>query len=711
MGLSCAGREASGSTSLTAGCPRYDMRQTHSLLALVDGLRYGHYEMKRVVTFLGAGLVAGALAAAGTGSCEFTLQREGGAWPALAGAATIWPAGVPPEQARLEVVTAAGTVGCRAVWARSGEPMTILFDTSSGAASYTVRVSRACVPTPDWTPGAGLLLETRSRAEGPVDTLAQLQNLWLQASNTFGRSMVANIYDGLHRHGRPGNFLSRYSGWFQAPKDGRYEFAIVADNASFLLIDSRPVAEWPGWHGVEGGRRGQHGGAIELTAGLHQLEFWNVQNAPGFSISLAWQLPGETRLTVMPAAAFVPVASFRVAGVQNEPLPAALAWEVVQHAQAGEEILIGLRFRALTSGDGVGCLWRFDDGTEHAGAEYVHVFSREGLRHVELVLRRQGEVIGVLPQEVSVHPNWLQLAEFPEQAYDSLRDGARQEALSRMAPADLAGFVRMAQKVEDWTFLRELAEVVYNRRAVFTNALASTLHTLGFYYQRPGVMQYERAATAWRAVLADPSAEAGLRAATAVQLAGLLLRSGTEVAEAQRLLVESAPNEQLSWADRRLKTIFRADALVLQGQREAALACYRQAGTAVAGNDTDYEVRRRGRIENARDYLRRKEWDAAEKVVRGLEWEWPWERLELETGMLLAEVHRGRGEYLLALGICRRLLAAAPADVRRSDLLLVAAQVCHDLKRDNDCQALLAQLRKEHPYSEAAALAKDRFPR
>jgi Tfp pilus assembly protein PilF len=223
-------------------------------------------------------------------------------------------------------------------------------------------------------------------------------------------------------------------------------------------------------------------------------------------------------------------------------------------------------------------------------------------------------------------------------------------------------------------------------------------------------MQYDRVPVAWRAVLADPAAAAELRARTAVHLAGFLVHSGTDVPGGRHLLEEQAPDERLSAVDRRLKTIFRADALVLQGQREAAVDCYCQAGNAVANNDTDYEVRRRGRIENARDYLRRKEYDAAEEVVRGLEWERPLERLELETGMLMAEVHRGRGEQLLALGVCRRLLAAAPAGPRRSDLLLVTAQLCRELKRDSDCRALLAQLWKDHPYSEAAALAKDRFP-
>jgi hypothetical protein len=658
-------------------------------------------------------IVAGALAFAGSASagiCEFTVRHEAGAWPAAAGAVTVWPVGVTPEQARMEVVSAAGTVGSRVLWGRSGDPMTIVFDTSSGAETYTVRIGNTgASPTPDWTPRAGLVLETRSRADGPVDKLTQLQNLWQHATNTFGRSLVPNIYDGAHRHGRAVDFLSRYSGWFQAPKDGRYEFAIVADNASFLLIDNRPVAAWPGWHDVEGSRHGQHNGAIEIKRGAHQIEFWNAQNAAGFAISVAWQPPGAAHFAVMPPEAFAPVATFRVTAVQGDTR-AAMSWDVLNHAQAGENILVGMRFRALTPEEGVNYLWRFDDGTEHHGAECAHVFSREGMRRVELTLRRQGQVVGTVQQTVSVHPNWLQLAEFSEHIYNDLRDRTLKESLNSMAPADLAGFVRMAEKVEDWTFLEGLAEAVYSRRTAFTGELASTLHSLGFYYQRPGVMQYDRVQTVWRAVLADPTAGAELRARTAVHLAGFLVHSGMDVAGGQRLLEENAPDESLSWIDRRLKTIFRADALVLLGQREAAVACYRQAGNVVANNDTDYEVRRRSRIENARDYLRRKEWDAAEQVVRGLEWEWPMERMELETGMLMAEVHRGRGELLMALGVCRRLLAAAPAAPRRSDLLLLTAQICRDLKRDGDCKALLAQLWKDHPYSEAAALAKDRFP-
>ena len=661
-----------------------------------------------------AALAAGVLlfsAPASAGLREYTVKREGGAWPTAAGVATVWPVGVAPEQAKMEVTCASGTVGSRVVWARTGDPMTIVFDTSGGAETYLIRISNTGVsPTPDWTPRAGLVLETRSRAEGPVDRLAQLQNLWQHATNTFGRTLVPQIYDGTHRLGRPVDFLSRYSGWFQAPKDGRYEFAIVADNASFLQIDSRPVAEWPGWHGVEGARHGQHSGAIELKRGVHQIEFWNAQTIPGFAISVAWQLPGESRFAILPAEAFLPVAAFRVAGVQGDQTTTMLSWEVVHQAQAGENIMIGMRFRALSAEEGVNCLWRFDDGTERRGAECVHVFSREGLRRVELTLRRQGKLVETFQQTVCVHPNWLQMVECPEHVYNDLRDRTLKEPLPQMAPADIAGFVRMAEKVEDWPFLGGLAEAIYSRREAFTNELASTLHRLGFYYQRPGVMQYDRVVVAWRAVLADPTASAELRARTAVHLAGFFVHGGSDVAGGLRLLDENAPNESLSGIDRRLKTIFRADALVLLGQREAAVAAYRQAGNAVANNDTDYEVRRRGRIENARDYLRRKEWDAAEQVVRGLEWERPLERLELETGMLMVEVHRGRGENLMALGICRRLLAAASADPRRSDLLLVAAQICRDLKRDSDCKTLLAQLLKEHPYSEAAALAKDRFP-
>lgn len=647
----------------------------------------------------------------GAADCTFLIRRSGGGAATVpVGVVSVWPFGVTPERAGIEVAGPGGAVGSRVLWARAGEPMTVLFDASDGAETYTVQVSAAGrAAATDWVPHAGVLLETRARPDGPVNTLAHVQALWQRAGTIFGRSLVPEIHDGIHRHGPTADFISRYTGWFQAPKDGRYGFATISDDASFLLVDGRNVAEWPDWHGVDGGRRAQHSGTIELRRGLHAIEYWNAVRGSDFMVSAAWQPPGASFFVTMPVGAFAPVATFVVAGVRGSQATAAFSWDVQRHAQVSECLLVGLRFRALGAAGGAACHWHFDDGTEAVGADMDHVFSRTGLRRVNLTVQAPGQSAETVAQMVSVHPNWAQIAECPEPVYADLRGEILKLPLGRLAPADLAEDVRLAERADDWTFMAPLAEAVYGRLAEFHGPLAFVPHRIGFYAQRPSVMQYARVPQVWGAVMADTTAAPDLRARTAVHLAGFLIHSTTDPAGGLKIMEASAPDDRLSADERRLKLIFRADALVMTGQREAALACYRQAGTAVSRGDTDYEVRRRGRIETARDELRRHEFDAAEAMVRGLEWEWPLERLDLESGLLMVEIYRGRGENLMALGVCRRLLAAAPADPRRSDLLLTTARVYRDLKRDHEFRATLAQLLKEHPYSEAAALAKDAF--
>jgi tetratricopeptide (TPR) repeat protein len=666
----------------------------------------------RGLAALVAAMAAILLAPLSSSGVEFVLRRAPAAAAGTAGSAVLWCGDLPAEQATLAVAGPDGPVPARILWQRRGDPLAIVFETAGRGDTFTARLTAGGGALPDWTPRAGVLLETRSLPDGPVDRLVDVQKLWRQATNTQGRGLVPAIFDGFNRHGPTTAFLVRYVGWFGAPQDGRYEFATLSTDASFLLVDGRPVAEWPGWHGVEGGRHGQHRGAVQLGRGPHSIEYWSAQGgASGCAMSANWQPPGAARLEPMPASAFLPVAAFDVAAARGEGSEAAFGWRLVRSARAGQAAMVAVKLWRLNAEDpGLQAEWRLDDGTQRTGQAFEHVFGRTGLRQVELAMRRQGRVVARRRETVNVRPLWSQAAECPDSGYAEMRDRALGQALDRLPPDDAAGFVDMAERLDDAALLGKLGAAVLSRPEAFTGRQARVLHRLGFFYQRPAVQQYDSVTSAWHAVLADPAAPDVLRARTAVHLAGFLVHTCREVDEGLRLLDEQAPDAALSDEDRRLRTIFRADALVLLGRREAALAAYREAGTAVARADTDYEVRRRARIENARDFLRRKEYDAAEQVVRGLEWEWPLERLDLESGLLMVEVFRGRGENVMALGACRRLLAAAPADSRRPDLLLAAAEICRDLKRSAECRRLLAQLGREHPYSEAEARAKDRFP-
>jgi hypothetical protein len=81
----------------------------------------------------------------------------------------------------------------------------------------------------------------------------------------------------------------------------------------------------------------------------------------------------------------------------------------------------------------------------------------------------------------------------------------------------------------------------------------------------------------------------------------------------------------------------------------------------------------------------------------------------METGLVMIGVNLGRKEYPFAFSHCRRLLNAAPTDRYRADILSRLAEAAFAMNRRDYGQQVLQKLYDDHPYSEAAALARDRW--
>ena len=120
----------------------------------------------------------------------------------------------------------------------------------------------------------------------------------------------------------------------------------------------------------------------------------------------------------------------------------------------------------------------------------------------------------------------------------------------------------------------------------------------------------------------------------------------------------------------------------------------------------EYVLRRRLRLELARDRLSQGRWDEAERSLREIEWETPLERLGDETGLLLLRLWTARGEVQLARTRARMLLAGE-GGTREPEVLLAAVRIELAAKDVESARRLIARLRKDHPYSEAAALAAE----
>jgi hypothetical protein len=663
----------------------------------------------------GALVSAEATAWNGNGALRFTVTREkDGPWPVTVGWARVYPDGeaAHPE---VQVTTEAGVaVAAQLLWSAAGAPTDVLFDTRTGAATYLVYLGAkgSAGAAPAFDPQAGLVLETRHRAGAGLDSWAQFQEAWRGcAGEVLGASLVPHIFDGIHRHGVGIDYMSHYHGRIQAAKAGEYHFATISDDGSFVFIDGKPVCEWPGVHGVDGGRTGQHQGAITLSAGGHQLDYWHFQGGGESYAELAWRPPGAERLEVVPTSAFLPVGHFPVqrAETRSGVQAAAFSWEMAGHTtiggEAGGPALVDVRLHLLDRA-GLAARWVFDDGSTAEGVEVEHLFPRLGLRTVRVEVGQGGHPIGDLTHAILVQPMWLQPEDFPEHRWQAQRKELMGRQLLATPVADLAALVTYADGLHDLELLSRLGAAALKRGREFTGADAQALLVLGFHFQHQEVRQYQAARDCLSACLAADKAPAEVVAQARLHLGGLLLHGYFDAGGA-RAQLDAVAADKLSGDDQRLLKMYQGDTLLAAGAVEQARSRYLAAGTAAGPGDLHYALLRRTRIETARNYIRQGDYDAAEGVVRAIEWETPLERMGTETGLLLAAVWIARKEIPFALSACRLMLIAAPDDARRPEVLLALVQAHLAAGQTAEAGAVAKQLIADHPYSEAAARVKD----
>ena len=487
-------------------------------------------------------------------------------------------------------------VASTALWAAPGEPLQILFDTSDHGTSYLAYLGAQPTPTnAEWHPHAGVVLETRPLppAPGPLESRAEWLALWNQTGPPFGRAVVPHIFDAAQPLGPPEFYLSRYEGYFVAARTGTYVFATVSDDASFLLVDDQPVAAWPGWHTVKGGMHGSYTGRLRLDAGVHRLEYDHAQKTHMACAEVAWQPPGADHLEVMPSWAFVPLVRFRVSASESlagKPAAASFEWDVEEHCQVDDTVLITLRFRALNPA-GRFCCWTFPDGVQAEGAEVRHTFIGAGVRTVRL--ERRGKEREVTPVEatVRVQPRWSQEHECPP---DAVARQGRELAVrdpATFTPDELAALVAFADALQEHTWLDFLGTDCLARAGALQPQHAPLFLALARHYIDPEVRRYDLAERALRAGLARHLPDSVVEPRLQLRLADLLLNYATRADEAAELLRRMRASD-LTPDERRRREILLADVLLARGETQPAREAYGRISAGTKASPAQDEVRR-----------------------------------------------------------------------------------------------------------------------
>ena len=331
-------------------------------------------------------------------------------------------------------------------------------------------------------PRCGLTLETRAIPEN-----ADVSS-WKAALETLGRAKTVylrdfwgQVFDAHNPFGPQSDYISIYEGYLNCPSDGLYRFAVVSDDASFLLIDGELVAEWPGkGHNISEGLYGEHGGQKNLSAGPHAFRYVAFSFGGPKRCGVSWVLPGAEmaiirpgvqgyRYQVIPGAAFssVPAATVKFCQHARQPVCADFAATPLHYLESGAAQLVAVRFDTLsTIEDGTvrEYKWEFGDGQTSADPGSVHAFLSPGTYEVKLSVTSSSGVRDTFSVNLNVRPIWHDL-DFERWKKDKFWEFTKDYQVARLPTAHLLAFREFLRDVEQRAKLFETCTELDRRRA------------------------------------------------------------------------------------------------------------------------------------------------------------------------------------------------------------------------------------------------------
>jgi tetratricopeptide (TPR) repeat protein len=273
------------------------------------------------------------------------------------------------------------------------------------------KATRAAEQTPDfptpgggppiggWVPHADFVYQTidRPRAaditkEHDPDNIAEMSKLIAASKGKDGARWQRRVADGYNPFGSSEYYISIYRGWVRVPKAGPYQFCTVSNKASFSFLDGKPLIHWPGQHTVERGARGEVNAKVDLTAGLHYLEYYHETTPLEHMAYLGWRPSGdagqfspipESFYTAPHAAAVTAYEDAKGPLLSFEPVIVDSVWPVERNEGQYTRV-------RLTAGktpplpEGTKYQWDFGDGQTATGPEVEHVYLTLGLQVVTL---------------------------------------------------------------------------------------------------------------------------------------------------------------------------------------------------------------------------------------------------------------------------------------------------------------------------------------
>jgi len=635
----------------------------------------------------------------------------------------------------IRVFTDAGiAVGSEVLWTAPGEPTILLFDSSSGARQYHVYVGSHWPALPIPNTKAGVWIETRLGDGKPINRLADMLQAWNQSRTILGRAIDTGIREGGNRFGPQDNLFEHFQGWFDLAAPAHLEFGTISVDASFVLVDGKEVVEAPGLHNWMWPASGPPQGAIDLAAGPHTVDYYSAYVLPGVDneprvCSLAVKGgPLDQWTMLMPGNGFLrPVAHFHVLGYDlqgtsvgtsmNLPVPVfSVEWTSPKESTIYPDLpdigLIEMQMFCRTPLAGT-FTWTFDDGSTAQGQGVSHLFPRPGLRTVHVSLNNGDKELAWLNQTISVHPDWLHPEKGPQLHPEHEADimGRNPDSLSA---SDLVSCFALFANYLKQDDLLKLLPAVCAKMKEMKDADLPYLKDAALY------LTHEDWAHATEQIqllqsLVDRSASAqqtpqmiAVNGECRVALARLILKTSDHTDEV-RSLIEAIQVSTLPPKESRGLAILRADLSLATGDVEGARKQYQSLTGKPSDLDVRSSIRLTARLGEARAFLDRKDFDAAEDVLNQIARETPIEKISPDWALIRLRLDQDENLPVVAYLWAKRLLPVI-TESGRSELLFRLTDLAFAQGDTALAQKTLRELLEKHPYSEEAAQAKEKWP-
>ncbi len=302
-------------------------------------------------------------------------------------------------------------------------------------------------PKGAWVPKFGFVLQTVQRPEGDNPrTVEDMAKLMAGSKTKYGGHYQRRVSEGYNHFGPSDYYISIYRGWVRVPKAGKYQFCTVSNEASFSFLDGKELIHWPGHHTVDRGIRGEVNTLVELTAGLHYLEYYHEEVTLEQMAFLGWRPSADDGpFAPIPESFYTAVHEGVVKGYEGpkgplatfEPVIADSVWPAErsegQYTHAVFQVGVGLPAGARYE-------WDFGDGQKASGAKVEHIYLTLGIHKVTLTATTGKE---------KLNANWPLLVFEIEHVTDQFKEGR---------PKDYARLVKSYDRTKlSASALKELA--------------------------------------------------------------------------------------------------------------------------------------------------------------------------------------------------------------------------------------------------------------